>query len=233
MNVVTATPVEIDTELARLHDVYSALDMQRTHEISTAHRLNGERAVYRGRQRVWEKSAEETLNELALKLADEQLKRWDVKDATECITSVAELDKKLAATRSEIDALNTEYDSRPWSRFVSVKDGHVHSGTRCIGGTIGITTQIGWHPELSGKSEADAVDLLGERLCSHCFPSAPVAWTVGTKPKTERCEGSGKQEVHGTVNVKRMKVTGKCTGCATMQPLTQHGVVRAHKPAKA
>lgn len=230
MDIALATPAEIDTELARLHDINSKHHTARSSSISTARRLNGERAVYQGRQRVWLNSAEVTLNELALKIADECLPNWDMKDAIACIEHVGQLDRQIAAVTSEIEKLEAEYSRRPWARFIAVANGHLHSGTRCVGGSIGISTTIGWHPELSGKTEADAVELLGERLCSHCFPSAPVAWTVGTKPKTVRCEGSGLPPVHGTVKNIRMKVTGKCTGCPSTHPLTQYGYIRAHKP---
>lgn len=230
MDIALATPAEIDTELARLHDINSKHHAARSSSISTAHRFNGERAVYKGRQRVWLNSAETTLNELALKIADECLPKWDMKDAIACIEHVGQLDRQIAAVTAEIEKLEAEYARRPWSRFIAVKDGHLHSGTRCVGGSIGISTTIGWHPELSGKTEADAVELLGERLCSHCFPSAPVAWTVGAKPKTARCEGSGMPPVHGSVKRVRMSVSGRCTGCQVVKPLTQHGHIRAHQP---
>ena len=58
---------------------------------------------------------------------------------------------------------------------------HIHSSTSCH--TLRPTTKIGWLPELSGLTESDAVDEWGEILCSHCFPSAPVAWTIGVNKK--------------------------------------------------
>lgn len=229
MDIALATPAEIDIELARLHDINAKHHMARSSSISTAHRLNGERAVYRGRQRVWLNSAEDTLNELALKIADERLPNWDMKDAIACIEHVGQLDRQIAAVTAEIEKLEAEYSRRPWSRFISVEDGHLHSGTRCAGGTIRISTKIGWHPELSGKTEAEAVEQFGPMLCTFCYPSAPVEFTIG-KQKPARCEGSGLPPVHGSITRRRMNVSGRCTGCQVVKPLTQYGYVRAHQP---
>lgn len=231
MNLSTATPREIDSELARLSGVYAQLDQARTNKAETAHRLNGERAVYKGRQRVYTKPLDETLNELALKLADEKIVKHEIDNAVECINRISDLDNQMNAVRADIQAIDAEYVRRPWSRFVSVEDGHVHGGARCAKGTIRVTTKIGWHPELSGKTEAEAVELLGPMLCTHCFPTAPVEYTVG-KPKADHCEGSGKAEVRGTVKRRGMSVYGACTVCNTSQPLTQYGYVRKHKPKK-
>jgi hypothetical protein len=66
---------------------------------------------------------------------------------------------------------------RGWSRFFLVSGGHIHHSTHCH--TIRLTTDVGWLPDLSGLTEAEAVEEHGEILCSHCFPHAPVAWTNG------------------------------------------------------
>lgn len=232
MDTTTATPAQIDTELARLHGVAASINASRASVANTAHRINGERATYKGKNRVYTTPLDETLTELALKLADEAIVRHEIATATECIERIAQLDKDLAANAAEIAILDAEYAARPWSRFIAVADGHLHSGTRCAGGTIRVTTTLGWHPELSGKTEAEAVALLGPMLCTHCFPTAPVEFTVG-KPKADRCEGAGLPPVHGSVKRVRMSVSGRCTGCDVVKPLTQYGYVRAHKPAKA
>lgn len=111
-----------------------------------------------------------------------------------------------------------------WQRFFLVTDGHIHASTACH--TLRISTSIGWLPDLSGLTEADAVAAHGPLLCTVCFPSAPVEWTVG-KVKPERCEGSGK----GARRVKGRYA--ECPTCHTYQSLTQYGAIRAHKPAKS
>ncbi len=231
MQLSTATPLEIDTELARLHNVWDELHTQRGYASNTAHSLNGERAVYKGRRRVYTMPLGTTLVELALKLADEQIPSWEVGNVREVIERVAELDKQIDAAQADIQLIDIEYTRRPWSRFVAVENGHLHSSRFCEGGTIRVTTKIGWHPELSGKTEAEAVAELGPLLCTHCFPTAPVEWTVG-KPKTDRCEGSGKDPA-GQCRRVGMSYYGDCRDCKTEQRVTDSGAIRAHKPKKA
>lgn len=231
MQLTTASPMEIDTELARLGGVQDGLNTQRGYAANAAHSLNGERAVYKGRRRVYTTPLDDTLNELALKLADEKIVLHEVQAVREIIERVADLDKQLDAVQAEIQLIDIEYARRPWSRFIAVENGHLHSGERCVGGTIRVTTTIGWHPELSGKTEADAVAELGPLLCTHCFPTAPVEWTVG-KPKTDRCAGSGAAPVDGKVYTQGMSRWGRCPECKVGHNLTQYGVLRAHKPAK-
>jgi hypothetical protein len=70
--------------------------------------------------------------------------------------------------------------------LVTSSNGHVHSSMYCS--TCRPTTTYGWLPELSGKTEADAVDELGPNLCSVCFPTAPTDWVGGkiTKSQAEK-----------------------------------------------
>lgn len=95
---------------------------------------------------------------------------------------------ELDGTFREIDTLNEVYQDNRWSRFflVTSSAGHVHSSMNCH--TCKQTTTYGWLPELSGKSEEEAVAQLGTVLCSVCFPSAPVAHTGGkiTKAKAAK-----------------------------------------------
>jgi hypothetical protein len=88
-----------------------------------------------------------------------------------------EAERALAFARSERDHQISRYNG--WSRFFLCisTGGHIHSSTSCT--TCTITTQFAWITELSGKTEAEAVDQLGEILCSVCFPTAPAEWTDG------------------------------------------------------
>lgn len=140
---------------------------------------------------------------------------------------------KLEALKAKADALQAKHDAQPWNRFYVVADGHIHSGRTCKGGTIGIRTSVQWATDLSGKTEAEAVAALGTVLCTHCFPSAPVALT--TKPATvnpNRCPGSGKAPVPGTAVYGRRQDRAKCTGCGTMQIETSTLTIRAHNRPK-
>ena len=88
---------------------------------------------------------------------------------------LAEYDQTIAlieATEEAIEEAESEYTG--WSRFfvVTSSQGHIHSSMRCT--SCYRTTTYGWLPELSGKTEAEAVAAHGPALCTVCFPSAPV-----------------------------------------------------------
>lgn len=53
-----------------------------------------------------------------------------------------------------------------------------------------VDTRIGWLPQNSGQTEAEAVAEHGAILCTICYPSAPTEWTLGKQDPTV-CPGSG------------------------------------------
>ena len=76
----------------------------------------------------------------------------------------------------EITAMEDVYQAAPWPRFfpsITESRPHIHASLHCR--TLHPTTRMSWAPQLSGKTEAEAVAELDEALCSVCFPSAPVA----------------------------------------------------------
>ena len=92
---------------------------------------------------------------------------------------IAKCDEHIAELEAEAAPLHALYSEHRWSRFFLVlnTNGHIHRDMSCS--TCFITTDFGWLPELSGLTEAAAVEQQGEILCSVCFPSAPVEWTNG------------------------------------------------------
>jgi hypothetical protein len=232
-DLATATPVEIDTANAALDTEYYRLNGALLGSISYLHSLDDQRARYigRGGRKTWPKSDGDTVISVRTRVAN----GTDWYDRDSAVRYLAKYDEAIDAmqdNRMESARLDDEYQRRPWNRYILVTGGHIHSGTRCVGGTIRPSTQLGWRPELSGKSVADAVAELGPLLCTHCFPSAPVEWTVG-EAKPERCAGSGRREAQGTYRRQGMSGYGKCQECGTYQTVTQRGAIRAHKPAKA
>lgn len=96
------------------------------------------------------------------------------------LAELAALEDKAAPLRAETDELEELWWTERWSRFflvVSSADGHIHDRRSCS--TCRFDTVFSWLPELSGLSEADAVEAYGAILCTVCFPSAPVEWTGG------------------------------------------------------
>ena len=86
--------------------------------------------------------------------------------------NLAKARAEQAAILAEIAPLDAIFRAERWSRFFVVQAGHVHSSMACA--TCYPTTVFGWLPELSGDTEAVAVEAWGERMCTVCFPSAPV-----------------------------------------------------------
>lgn len=108
----------------------------------------------------------------------------------------SEAETALAAAKDAAAPLEAVYEAERWNRFflVTNADGHIHSSLRCS--TCHPTTSFVWLPELSGLTEADAVAAYGPKLCSVCFPTAPVEWTLGNAEekaakKAAACSGSG------------------------------------------
>lgn len=106
-------------------------------------------------------------------------------NAIQCHKLLADLTADEAArdaARNAVEESHQEWlNNGQWNRFFLVEGGHIHSSTGCS--SLRPTTQIAWLPELSGETEAEAVEMFGSVLCSICFPSAPVEHTTG-KVKT-------------------------------------------------
>lgn len=116
-----------------------------------------------------------------------------------------------------------------WSRFFHVV--HLHKDMHCS--SFRPTTRIGWVPDVSGFTEAEAVAAHGESLCTICFPSAPVALTQ-KQADPDTCEGSGKgySKTHKTGREHSYYgKSGYCSVCDTRQVVTASGNIRKHKKA--
>jgi len=121
-----------------------------------------------------------------------------------------------------------------WQRFWLVE--HIHGNYDCP--SLKPTSDRRWLPDVSGLSEAEAVAAHGPRLCTRCFPSAPVEWTVGTAaPDPSVCPGSGqaidRSNPTGRENA-HYAPTGRCSSCGEVVSLSSRGSGRARKhPRKA
>lgn len=134
----------------------------------------------------------------------------------------------LKALYEEASEIEAPFRKNPWNRFFLVQGGHIHRSMNCS--TCYSTTQFGWLPALSGLTEADAVEAHGTRLCSVCFPTAPVEWTVGLA-KPEGCAGTGTYGVgkDGAEPTWRDRYRF-CETCNDYVAVTSRGVLRKHKP---
>ena len=150
--------------------------------------------------------------------------------AHEALTDLAAADAALLAAEQAV-ADHREWENHGmWARYFLVEGGHIHSSTGCH--TLYPTTRIGWLPELSGESEAEAVAAHGALLCTVCFPSAPVEWTDGRRADDDLyC--AGKRPVPGSYNPRLYSPYGECAECGEIVSITTTGSARKHKKPKA
>lgn len=175
----------------------------------------------------WKMSAAQALTKARERAADERIilfNRGAYRRAIDAYTAAVKV-KKVADKAIEVhEAANY----KGWQRFFLVPDGHIHASRSC--GSLRITTKIGWLPDLSGETEAEAVAAHGAMLCTRCFPSAPTEYTRGKDAPADQCPGSAKRYVEGTRTAPRWRTAyGECGGCHTLQIVTAAGVMRKHK----
>lgn len=79
-----------------------------------------------------------------------------------------------AALHARVAIADHEVNYTGWSRFflVTSSTGHVHSSMGCS--TCNPMTTFAPVVRLSGSTDAEALELVGETLCTVCFPDAPV-----------------------------------------------------------
>lgn len=204
---------------------------------NTLARLAGAKTIYRGRRSIlsFDGRSAVTAEESAQRAADTQssgtLTSWDQKSMDNYLGRFTAVEAEIVALRASINAAHKEWeDHGRWSRFFLVTGGHIHSSTSCH--TLHLTTQLGWLPALSGETEKDAVDAHGALLCTVCFPSAPVEWTMGNSTADPaQCVGSGTWDYpRETARLGYAAGNyGVCTHCGSRVTVTSTGKMRKHK----
>lgn len=175
MDLMTASPVEIDTRLAELE----RKDADLTREIKSAigdlrmalgHRREAVRTRSGKVEHVFLISAYDAERQAVAIMAENPHAAENVHAA---YALLHELRQGVLVNRAERTAISVEFQRRGgWTRAFSVTDGHIHSSRSCH--TCFVTTSFYWLPEVSGMDEAEIVELAGERACTVCYPSAPV-----------------------------------------------------------
>jgi hypothetical protein len=160
-----------------------------------------------------------------------QMSEWNLERALQRAADALQAHRTalqaVAAAREVVEQLDEVWRTHGrWNRFFMV-GGHIHSSTACH--SLHITTRIGWLPQLSGESEAEAVAAYGTVLCTKCFPSAPVEWTTkAPKPvDPELCPGSNKY-VPGA-DLRLYSPRGTCPECGQIVSVTKIANARKHK----
>ncbi len=207
MSLSHLSPKEVDTKLSELYT--QQMDTERwVYSIR-----EGLKKIKAGRQFAYGRSVEDREKELA--------------EATDKLVGILDAQVPYAE----------EYSRRRWSRFFLVTSsiGHVHSSMRCS--TTYMSTEWAWLPELSGKSESEAVKQHGEKMCTVCFPSAPAhpAWKKAVAKREEEekakqdalCGGSG---YYPTDTANRGRKYVRCMVCGETVSRTPNGNLRSHQP---
>lgn len=237
LNLNTATPREIDTVLAALSELEARAEQRIYSDMNSVQRAIGQRKTWIGRREVYPMPFPEALAIAQATIAAPgyvPAPKFSPRDITGALASLEGHRAELAEVLAAAKPLEAQYAERRWSRFFWVQNngGHVHSSMQCSTcNKGGHATAFGWNPDLSGLDEAAAVAKLGPMLCTVCFPSAPVEYTIG-KAQPERCAGSGQPAVEGTRKRVGRNDYGTCSECGSTEIVTSYYVIRAHKPLK-
>jgi hypothetical protein len=176
MNIQTATPAEIDTELAQVEEkLYDAIARQ-------AQQQDNVREI----EEALKAKAEGRPTRLSY-LRDGDLDR--------ARASLRSLQDKVDALVAQAAPFRAEYTRRGgWTRAFLVFDGHIHRSVNCT--TCYDTTRFGWLPAMSGLTEEEIVAAAGADACTVCYPLAPVE-TAGPRTvlhHTEQAAQAAREE---------------------------------------
>jgi hypothetical protein len=165
-----------DLKLVELIDIKRAADTKLGYAMDSLRHTVGDRQTGWGRDRRWGLKPQEAFDKaVAIAATDET---YIGRNAGEAVAKyTAALDTYKAAEAAVSKQSEEWHVHGMWTRFLAVVGGHIHDNEGCH--TVRMTTLTYWLPELSGDTEADAVEAYGEVLCSHCYPTAPVAWQNG------------------------------------------------------
>lgn len=121
-------------------------------------------------------AAQRDIRDRARRVLDPNSDRHSViaRNRARCSLELAELALRLRC--AELQPYLDEYARRGWNRFYLVNsyDGHVHRDASPYRCSRTASTQHGWLLGESGKTYEEVVELAGDRVCSVCFPWAPV-----------------------------------------------------------
>jgi hypothetical protein len=140
------------------------------------HHMAGDRKRWYGKRQVWSMSWAEVsthISHLAVQGDHEDFRHGG--RPSQLLERDSELLAGIGRLDMQAEAMEAEWRCDPWTRYFPClnSDGHVHATLRGCP-TVKRDTAMSWATELSGKTVDEAIDDLGPRLCSVCFPGAPV-----------------------------------------------------------
>jgi mono/diheme cytochrome c family protein len=156
----------VDEHFANVYEEEHRLEQNRLSAIEHILHVAGARRDYQTRR--WSMTFGEALTKLERPNSE----------GARALQGLAEVDRKIADLVEGPQALlGAEFARRGgWTRAYLVTDGHVHSHQHCSSCHKGESrTLFSWMIQYSGKTEEEIVEAAGERACTICYPSAPVA----------------------------------------------------------
>lgn len=181
----TTAPATFTREQAKAadKDLYDAMLVVAAQEarvqsaLNSVHYTVGDDYVQRYNSRSgWKLSEAEVIEKAADLAATDTTYRG--RQAQEALDRYFAASAELAQARETRRAADKWADHGRWNRYAVVPGGHIHSNDGCF--TLRWDTDVRWAYPVSGDSVAEAIATYGEALCSHCYPDAPVAQTLGT-----------------------------------------------------
>jgi hypothetical protein len=169
-DLTTASPVEIDTEIARLSEELADVEAQ----------------IARLDERIANKVTRSHTQLHADRYVAMNYQAQDIVALHDAVAAAQDF-------ADELRPLHAEYIRRGrWNRYFLVKNvnGHVHRSTRC--GTCFATTSYAWLFELSDQPVAEMVEEWGEQACTACFPEAPTFPRFSQPSKATQAERDAK-----------------------------------------
>jgi len=173
MDLATATPVEIDTELAAILAKTYATQAKAASKWAYIARLVhfSLRLPYNASPYPYQ--VNDFLRDAYSAAPNDRT--HDQQYAVKAHEDMLNHQRMLDTLKRSARRFDEEYERRGgWTRafLVSNSNGHVHSSMSCS--TCRPSTQYHWITEMSDHAEEEIVEKAGERACTVCFPSAPV-----------------------------------------------------------
>lgn len=191
-------PQAFDTIVAALSDKMGDRMRAVAQQTEKLHNLAGDSKRYRNtRVPVWG-------------MSDLEAERAVQRRAAHGDLAAATILAQRASEQAILDAVNFELANMSqvylragnrWTRFfpsVTKSNPHIHRSLACR--TLHYDTQMSWAPQLSGRTDEEAVAELDEALCSVCFPDAPVALHnyVSKRSQAEQAERAAEKDARAT-----------------------------------
>lgn len=140
---------------------------------SRAHAMAGDQRRGMGRAYDWQMTDGEAFDRI-VKMTGHST-AIVARDAAELVKDIRHWQDEISRLRVEIGRMEDTWREHGWERYFPClnSDGHIHRSLRGCS-TVNYATQMGWETGLSGRPVEAAIAALGPRLCSVCFPEAPV-----------------------------------------------------------